>query len=511
MPTMKQRFLKILKTPFYFALFAIYPVLALLAYNTSELLFKDGIRALLVSLLAAGILFLLFWWIFHSKQRAALTVTILLLLFYGYGHLYNLVSKKWDIPHLTAWMLGVWLVLAGAAIGWLARRKTRVRKAAPVLNIVALGLVITSIMQAILWSPSHVNSVADDHAPVETLSAPDGQTPPDIYYIIVDSYGRSDLLKRAFDYDNSEFIQNLQTRGFYVAKCSQSNYNRTELSLGSSLNMDYLQNLDEDYKVSNIGRATLWASISHSALRMDLESAGYKTVAFATGFPWSEIRDADVYYSPSLIKGQLNGFETLLMRTTPLRHLEDAGLINFEEIDGVRFRQRTELILNSMDDLAHMVGPKFVFIHILPPHPPFVFAADGAWTDPAAFLNEDDIYTSTAYAEGYRNQVAYISDQLVVAVQTILDQSSTPPVIIIQGDHAPWLQTGVNRFLILNAYYLPGHNDLLYPTISPVNTFRLVLDTYLGADYPLLKDISYYSPVPDIYDFSVESYPCSDR
>jgi hypothetical protein len=508
---MKQRLLKILKTPFYFALFAAYPVLTLLAFNSSELIFKDGVRALLVSLLAAGILFLLFWLLFKSKQRAALTVTILLLLFYGYGHLYNLVSKKWDIPHLTAWMLGLWLALAGTTIGWLARRKTRVRKAAPVLNIVALSLVITAIVQAILWSPFHANSVADDFAPVQTLSVPEGQTPPDIYYIIIDSYGRSDLLKRAFKYDNSEFIQNLEALGFYVSKCSVSNYNRTEISLASSLNMEYLQNLDNDYQPPNIDRGTLWASISHSAVRADMESAGYKTVAFATGFPWSEVRDSDVYYSPSLIRGQLNGFETLLMRTTPLRHLEDAGLINFEEIDGLRFRQRTELILNSMDVLARMPGPKFVFIHILPPHPPFVFAPDGTWTDPAAFLNEDDLYTGTAYAEGYRNQIAYISNQVESAVQTILDESSTPPVIIIQGDHAPWLQTGANSFQILSAYYLPGHNDLLYPTITPVNTFRLVLDTYLGADYPLLDDVSYYSPIPNIYEFSEVPNPCSDR
>ena len=145
---MKQHILKIFKTPFYFALFAIYPVLALLAYNSSELLFKDGVRSLLLSILAAVILFLLFWSLFRSKQRAALTATILLFLFYGYGHLYNLVSKKWDIPHLTTWMLGLWLVLAAVAIGLLARRRTRVRKATPVLNIVALGLVITAMVQA---------------------------------------------------------------------------------------------------------------------------------------------------------------------------------------------------------------------------------------------------------------------------------------------------------------------------------------------------------------------------
>jgi hypothetical protein len=70
------------------------------------------------------------------------------------------------------------------------------------------------------------------------------------------------------------------------------------------------------------------------------------------------------------------------------------------------------------------------------------------------------------------------------------------------------MQTGSDQFKILNAYYLPGYNDLLYPTISPVNTFRLVLDAYLGAKYPLLDDISYYSPIPNIYAFQEIQNPC---
>jgi hypothetical protein len=511
MSTMKRRFLKIIKFPFYFALFAIYPVLALLAFNISELRYQDAIRAVVVSLLAALLLFFLFWRLFHSKQRAALTVTILLLLFYGYGHLYNLIAKQWDIPHLTVWMLGLWLILAGAAVGWLARRRTRVRKAAPVLNIVLLGLVITSMVQAALWSPSYSSSVADDYAPVETLSIPDGQTPPDIYYIILDSYGRSDLIKRAFQIDNSGFIKDLEAMGFYVSKCSQSNYNRTDISLASSLNMDYLQNLDSEFHGDNEDRRTLWESISRSAVRADLESAGYKTVAFATGFAWSEVRDADFFLSPSSPFSQMTGFETLLMRTTPLRHLEDTTQINLDEIDGQRYRQRTDYIFNKISDVAHLPGPKFVFIHLIPPHPPFVYAADGSQTDPATFLNDENLYTYQAYGRGYTGEIAFISGQVETAVQTILAESSQPPVIILQGDHAPWLQNGDDRFMILNAYYLPGHNDLLYPTISPVNTFRLVLDTYLGADYPLLDDVSYASPVPHVYNFSEASNPCSDR
>ena len=69
------------------------------------------------------------------------------------------------------------------------------------------------------------------------------------------------------------------------------------------------------------------------------------------------------------------------------------------------------------------------------------------------------IYSQENYYKGYRNQVAYIDDQMEKAVTTLLADSPNPPIIIMQGDHGPWLQTGSDQFKILNAYYLPGHND----------------------------------------------------
>ena len=45
------------------------------------------------------------------------------------------------------------------------------------------------------------------------------------------------------------------------------------------------------------------------------------------------------------------------------------------------------------------------------------------------------------------------------------------------------------RHAILNAYYLPGDGSKkLYPSISPVNTFRVVFSHYFGADLDLLPD-----------------------
>jgi len=51
----------------------------------------------------------------------------------------------------------------------------------------------------------------------------------------------------------------------------------------------------------------------------------------------------------------------------------------------------------------------------------------------------------------------------------------------------------IQKMAILNAYYVPylDIKDKLYPTITPVNSFRLILSELFAADLPLLPDKQY--------------------
>ena len=66
---------------------------------------------------------------------------------------------------------------------------------------------------------------------------------PNVYYIILDRYASSKVLKDVFDFDNQDFISQLSARGFHVTENSHSNYANTVLSLTSSLNMEYVNYL----------------------------------------------------------------------------------------------------------------------------------------------------------------------------------------------------------------------------------------------------------------------------
>jgi hypothetical protein len=106
----------------------------------------------------------------------------------------------------------------------------------------------------------------------------------------------------------------------------------------------------------------------------------------------------------------------------------------------------------------------------------------------------------------------YINRLVLETVDAILTRSTVPPIIILQGDHGPgaYLHWGsleqtipAERFGILNAYYFPSQNYThLYPSISPVNSFRVLFDQFFGADYPLLPDRHYYSSWSYPFDFT---------
>ena len=494
--------------PWYPILISAYPVLALLSANAGQVQPSAVVRPLLVSIFFGGLLFFIVWLFFRKLYKAAFLTALLLALFFTFGHVFIFVDAKYPKTNYTQWLAAGWIVLFLLAILWTTRPKLTFVSSALTFNTVALALLIMSMAQTNFGDgPRGAHALGLANAPVESdLVRPDN--PPDVYFFLLDSYGRADLLKSAYGFDNSEFINELEKRDFFVAKCSQSNYVRTEISLGSSLNMEYLQGLNEAFTPQSTARRVLWDSLKHSAVRYNFESMGYETVGFETGFAWLDLNDADHFLSPPAISSGLSEFEGLFLRTTAARYIQDLGLVDPDYLLGVGFRDRFKFIFNSMDDVAKIQQPTFSYIHVISPHPPFVFDPKGNPTYPPDFWNDQREYPPDLYQKGYVNQLQFLNKTMLEAIDTIVANSKTPPIIIIQGDHGPWLQPKDKRFWNLTAIYFPDHIDKLYSTISPVNIFRLVFNTYFGGKYDILKDTSYFSPVPNLYDFSEMPYPC---
>ena len=136
--------------------------------------------------------------------------------------------------------------------------------------------------------------------------------------------------------------------------------------------------------------------------------------------------------------------------------------------------------LSSLEKIPNIPEKKFVYAHLYITHQPFVFYSDGRFHP---FLIQDN--------KAYRDQVIFLNQRLIGIIKTILAKSDPQPIVVIQSDHSYLPRE--DRVKILNAYYFPdGGDQNLYETITPVNTFRLVFNTYFDGNYPLLQDISHY-------------------
>jgi hypothetical protein len=153
-----------------------------------------------------------------------------------------------------------------------------------------------------------------------------------------------------------------------------------------------------------------------------------------------------------------------------------------------------------------MDGPTIVFAHFIIPHPPFVFAADGSPAAPPRSYSLDDGEefpgTWQEYHTGYAAQVRFVNGMLKKTIDAILSGSSQPPIIILQGDHGPgsdfqWDSPEQSclweRASIFNAYYFPGGSQGLYATITPVNSFRVMLNRYFSAGLSPLPDQTFFT------------------
>ena len=135
---------------------------------------------------------------------------------------------------------------------------------------------------------------------------------PDVYYIILDGYARSDVMSELFDFDNTPFLDRLERKGFFVARGSNTNYCQTPLSLSSSLNLEYLDDL-----VKGLGKnqVELHELIARNNLAASLRPLGYKFVTFSTGFDPTDLTESDRYLSPY---EQFTEFQRLLIDQTLL-------------------------------------------------------------------------------------------------------------------------------------------------------------------------------------------------
>ncbi len=503
-------------------LFALFP--AVFLYQVNPAIFAPGV--LLVPLTASLALAAIAWfplraWIGH-RNKAALALSFAILASFSFGVLRaSLVERTLRLGQLRVGAEGVAL-LCGAAVFALGlclllRARRELNYLTAIANVTALVLLLLSV-GAIVTYKMRQRTAFQKRPPRQTLEILCG-TPaaitekPSVYFLILDAYGRSDVLRDVYQFDNHELTGFLRDRGFYVASASYAGYMQTIFSLASSLNLDYVQNFAGEHAGRVDDRAPLLDAIRSSRLAALLGKQGYRTVAFSTGLSATEVSGADRYLSRPWF---LNDFEDALLVMTPLpAALAQVGISQYD-----LHRRRILYNLDRLPELARRPEPQFVFAHLLVPHPPFVFGENGEPVDPqrpfsladADFLDRGG-NRRIEYLREYRRQAVFITHRIRQAIEEILANSVTPPIIVLQSDHGPGSLVQIRgslqenpclqeRFGILNACLLPKRDYAgFYEAISPVNTWRLVVNKYFGTNCGRAPDASYFSNWDQPYQF----------
>ncbi len=494
-------FQKVKFAPLYPFFLIAYPALALVGFNINEVEPVVLWRPLIVLVLVAAALLVIFQLFLHDWQRGALLLSFFIVLFFTYGHAYFYLKQIDIAGHVLGrhrYMVPLWIGVGGLAAWWILRKLRTPRSLTPVLNLVSAFLLIYPTFQVTSYTikRDQTEAAASAAAQAKGATLPLGYA-PDIYYIVLDAYGRADVLKEMFGYDNTPFLQALTSRGFYVANCSQSNYGQTMLSLTSSLNFNYLDALTSSLTPNTDTRAPLRALGQYNNVRKFLASQGYNIVSFATNFPVSEWKDANYFFR--LPSRGMNDFEIMLAQTSLWRAPMDMINKPPEGMSAEWYRRRTLSALENLETTVPKIpSPKFVFAHLVIPHHPFVFGPNGEKLNSIV----ESVPHWDEYKVKYPNQVTYINQRILEVVDLILKTSPKPPIIVIQGDHGPApFEVIARRMKNLNVYYFPDNTDGLYPTITPVNTFRVILDKYFGQNYPMLEDRSFYSAYDVPYNY----------
>jgi hypothetical protein len=438
------------------------------------------------------------WCFYYLPGRNALS---------GLSH--HLARDRFLVP------LGVLATLA--ALGWLLRQpRARLLGVSAYMTRFGLLLLAMVAVQAVVAQARGPRAarrsalVRELASPLRVVGAPPpGRNAPsrDIYVIVLDGHANARVLEEVFGFDNARFEDSLRALGFLVPRDVRSNYVQTYLSVASLLNFAHVTKLAEDAGVTSKDHSLPTYLVKHNRAARFLKDRGYKYVLFPSAW-WAATSNSplasEVFDSrPAFDLGHE-------VRRTELRlAVLRSTLLRFAFRSDQAPTPLVQHFLRSFEGLREIPAdpaPTFTFAHILLPHVPYLL--DGRCRPLEHAIPDDQEADTPEQRADYIGQVR-CADRLVLELVTaLLRRSSTPPVILVVGDHGPrFADVGFyghpervsapfirERFGAFGAFYLPaGGESAFREPVTLVNVLGHVVRYYFNADLPPSADGMYVS------------------
>ena len=485
-------------------LFAAYPVLLLYSDNLADVDAGAIIAPTLVVLAMTLAIYLALALVVHDPPRAAIVTSAFIIP----AMLFGVVAEGADpenVPGQVVALRGVALALATTvlfvSVGiYLASRTRLVRPVTQALNvfsIVLLGLAAAPILAFALDSNPADQNVSGTGAWTEVELSRD--TSRDIYHLVFDPYGSETALAMEHGIDNTEFLAALEERGFQVVEDARANHLKTSMSLASTMSMSLLDDLAQGMGAGSSSLTPIYDRIEGSRVGSMLQDIGYRYVHVGSWYAWT--RDSEIADSVRHLNKYKSFSSSLIARS-------------ILSLGTVRMRSESEMAadtldyqLTELDAIASESSPKYVFAHILLPHPPFIYLADGTYAPGEAT---------------FESQLRHLNTLILDYVDPLLAlPEDERPIIILQADEGPYPagfaggEDGFDwatatdeellvKFGVLNAMYLPGPGGLepLPEAMTVVNTYPELFRRYFGASIADLPNESFTSTTGRPYDLA---------
>src|SRR5215203_6159863 len=228
--------------PGFLVLLPVFFVLHGFTGNYNSVPVKEALLLTLVYLGSSLVIAAIFWLFYRDFIKAALIAFLLMAYHFFFGSIQDGIMNYLPGSFLLRYrfILPVSFLFFLAGIIWVKKRRR------PLINLVFYlnAAMLVTILVDVAWLSVKIAKLEKDQPlslASQGFSLCDTCIKPDVFFIIADQYTGRVALKQVFNFDNTSFENELQDRGFHIAKNSSSNYNLTPFSIASTLNMDYLQ------------------------------------------------------------------------------------------------------------------------------------------------------------------------------------------------------------------------------------------------------------------------------
>jgi len=472
-------------------LFPIFFVFHGYTSNYDSVPVRDALLLVLEYLGIAVILCTAFWFVFRDIIKAALMATMILVIYFFFGNIIDLLKNSFPGGFIWRYraILPLLLFLFLATFFWIKARERSLFDFTLYLNTMMFIFILADAAALLFKMP--VVAKAKTFLPAnDGFTICDSCRRPDIFLIIPDQYTGKSALKHVFHFDNSVFEDQLRQRGFHIVKESRSNYNFTPFSVASTLDMNYLSLPEGRQNFSTVNYS--YGVIRNSRVLKFLSASGYRFYNCSV----FDFEDQPAHKYTAFLP---YGIKLITSQTFTGRIMDDfqndiaEGKYGFKKLqkklvyDNLQFNGRIiDLTVKIAGQKAR--APKFVYTHLMIPHYPYYFDSEGH-PMPVEKLTD----RNKTNAGDYIQYLQYGNKKLLDLVDKILANSPSPPIIIVLSDHG-FQHTGKNfdpayDFINLNAIYFPNRNyGQFYDSISNVNQFRVIFNSYFDQRLPLLKD-----------------------